>query len=355
MSPSPLTIVYSFLKKGFEGDYWTREIAAASNDRVRFIPFNHAPYVDVARYQRAQALDNLYFDRDPGLLRMYDDVRQLIASTGAGALLVDNIFPYHPDWLKGLAVYKVLRTSDGPLASYDRDIAYLHAYDHVLYHSPAHSRELTMAEKLAYCHAKRYDFWPLALFDRFFDQTRTEDDLVSQPRDIDLIFIGALFVNKMPLLARVKKVFGRRAHIYGLTNWKRNAYFNVKFGFPGWIRPISFEEYVPLYQRSKIGINVHNRGMYTVGSYRLFDLPGNGVMQISDGGPFLADFYAVGTEIVGYDDTDDLIAKIRYYLDHEDERHDIVRRAHRRVMRDHRIGHRLQQAGELIERGMLAT
>src|SRR5207302_1141077 len=98
---------------------------------------NHDSYLEATRYLRAQLLDNLYFDRDPGLMRMYSDMTRLVRDTGADALLVDNCFPYHPEYLRTLPVYKVLRTSDGPLAAYDRDFAYLHAYDHVLYHSPA--------------------------------------------------------------------------------------------------------------------------------------------------------------------------------------------------------------------------
>lgn len=164
--------------------------------------------------------------------------------------------------------------------------------------------------------------------------------------------MGALHVNKMPLLAAVKRAFGRRCRLYGLSNWKRNAYFNAKYGFPGWVRPIPFDRYVPLYQRARIGINVHNRGDYTVGSYRLFELPGNGVMQLSDGGAYLDDFFAVGDEIVGYAGAEDLIDKLQYYLAHEDERIRIARNGYRRVLKDHRFRLRMRQAGELIVRGM---
>ncbi len=347
-----MKIVYSFNKKGFEAELWSNEIAAASNDSVQFIPFNHDPYVDPRRYQRAQALDNLYFDGHPGLMRMYRDVQQLIARASADALLVDNYSPYHPDWLKRLSIYKVLRTSDGPLAAYDRDIPYLHAYDHVLYHSPAHSRDLSMAEKLEYCGVRRYDFWPLAVWEASFDRSKSEDELLAYERDIDVIFIGTLVPDKMPLLAKVKKAFGSRAYFAGRNPWKYNAYFNARYRFPGWVSSVSFDDYVRLYQRSRIGINVHNRGAYTVGSFRLFDLPANGVMQLSDGGEYLNAFFDLGREIVSYEDADDLIRKIRYYLAHDDERREIAAAGFRRAMRDHTMRLRLHQAATLIERGM---
>jgi hypothetical protein len=348
-----MKIIYSFNKQGYEADYWTREISAASDERCTFIPFNHDPYVPLARYLRAQLLDDLFYEKHEGLLRMYRDVQELIARTGADALLVDNCFPYHPEFLRTLDIYKVLRTTDGPASAYDRDFAYVHAYDHVLYHSPAHNEHLGMAEKLRYVGAKRIDFWPLALFDTAFLPQRSIDQLLAQERDVDVVFIGAFHFDKMPLLARLKKALGRGFVHRGIGSWKRKVYYNVKYGFPGWVRPAAFEEVVPLYQRAKIGINVHVRGDYTVGNYRMFDLPANGVMQISDGGEYLDQFFEVGKEIVRHRN-DDLVERIVYYLEHDDERKAIARAGYERVLRDHRFALRMQQGAGLIERGMAA-
>jgi spore maturation protein CgeB len=347
-----MKIIYSFNKKGFEADYWTREIVGASTPEYEFIPFNHDPYLDPNLYIRAQLLDNHYYQEHPGLKRMYKDIAQKIQETGADVLLVDTCPPYHPEFLRKLNIYKVLRIADGPISAYDRDFAYLHAYDHVLYHSPAYSRDMGMEEKLRYCGAKKVDFWPLASFDALCHPSKTDMDILSAKRDIDVIFIGAMHVNKMPLLAAVKKALGRRFRFHGLTSLKKNVYFNLKYCFPGWVRPADFTQYVPLYQRSKIGINVHNRGDYTVGSYRLFDLPANGVMQISDGGQYLEQFFDVGEEIVSYRNADDLIDKVRYYLAHKAERERIALNGFRRVNKNYKIADLLIKAGDLIKEGM---
>lgn len=350
-----MNIIYSYNKRGFEADYWKREIEGASDSRYRFIPFNHDPYLDPSLYLRAQLLDNLYFANHSGLMQMYSDLQRRIAETGATALIVDNCFPYHPEFLRTLPIYKVMRTTDGPITAYDRDFAYLHAYDHLLYHSPAYSRDLGMAEKLRYCGAKRSDFLPLGSFDALCDPLKTEETILAHSRDIDVIFIGALHPNKMPLIAEIKKALGKRLRLHGLAGFKKNAYFNLRFGAPGWIRPISFEDYVALYQRARIGINIHNRGDYTVGSYRLFDLPANGVMQISDGGAYLGDFFEVGKEIESYVDAAELIEKVRYFLAHDEERQRIAQAGFRRVRLDYRIGNLLRRAAKLIEEGMSTT
>lgn len=344
-----MKIIYSFNKRGFEAEYWAREIAAASRPECQFIPFNHDPYLDPSLYVRAQLLDNLYYQQHPGLTRMYKAITRRIEKEGAEVLMVDTCPPYHPEFLQKLNVYKALRIADGPISAYDRDFAYLHAYDHVLYHSPAYSRDMGMREKLLYCGAKRADFWPLGSFDALCDRSKTDRNILSEKRDIDVIFIGALHLDKMLLLAAVKKAFGRRFLLFGLTSLKRNVYFNIKYGFPGWVRPVAFPNYVPLYQRAKIGINVHNRGEYTVGNYRLFDLPANGVMQISDGGHYLEEFFAVGEEVVSYRNAGELIDKVKYYLAHDEERERIALKGFRKVRKDYTIAELLKGAGELIK------
>jgi hypothetical protein len=348
-----LNIIYSFNKQGYEAEFWTREIAAASNSRYRFIPFNHDSYLPASQYVRAQLLDNVYFAEDPRLLKMYDDVRALAKKHDASALMVDNALPYHPDWLRTFDIYKVLRTSDGPISAYDRDFAYVHAYDHVLYHSPAYSRDLDMRQKLLYVGAKRVDFWPYGLFDAMYYPDKPEEELFSQKRDIDVVFVGMPHRGKMPFLAKIMKALGSKLVTYGFA-LKYNAYFNVKYGWPGWVGGLieRGKPCVNLYQRAKIGFNLHNRGDYSVGGYRLFELPANGAMQISDGGEYLETFFEPGKEIIGYRNIDDLLDTIHYYLNHDDERLEIARNGYRRVISDHRIGDRLREAGALIERGM---
>jgi spore maturation protein CgeB len=346
------TIIYSLNKVGFELDFWQREIAGASTQDDRFLPFNHGAFLDPRNYLRAQLLDNLWFAKDPRLMAMYDALERLIRDEGADALVVDNANPYHPEYLLGLGIHKILRTSDGPAVAYERDFSYVHAFDQVLYHSPAYSPDLTMSEKLAYVGARRADFWPLALFDAGWDANVSEEELFAGTRDIDILFVGALHRDKMPVLSEVKKAFGKRCRLHGVATLKQNLYFKAKFRASAWVRPIRFEDYIPLYRRTKIGFNVHLRGDYTVGGFRLFELPANGVMQISDGGPYLDSFYATGSEVEGYRSTAELIAKIEHFLTHESERQDYARAAFRRTMRDHRFSHRMAQLAALAADGM---
>jgi len=49
----------------------------------------------------------------------------------------------------------------------------------------------------------------------------------------------------------------------------------------------------------------------------------------------LADYYEIGKEVVAFNSTGELIEKIKYYLDHEDEREVIARAGYERTIRDH--------------------
>jgi spore maturation protein CgeB len=84
----------------------------------------------------------------------------------------------------------------------------------------------------------------------------------------------------------------------------------------------------------------------------MFELPANGVMQISDGGDYLDRFFRVGKEIEGYASVEELAEKVRWYLDHEEERRRMALAGYRRALKDYRAAVLMQRAGDLIEQGM---
>ena len=348
-----LPIIYSYNKCNFEHQYWSSEIAGASDQNYLFVPFNHGKYLDPIHYERAQKLDELYYLKSPAILRMYEDLQKQIYQQSAKILIVDNCFPYHPEFLKKLDIYKVIRTSDGPLCAYDRDFAYLHAYDHVFYSTPAYSPEINMAEKLRYCignQIKPINLIPLGSFDALCDPSKDESNILTSRRDIDVIFIGALHINKMESLAYIKKRLGSKLKFYGISSIKKNIYYNLKYGFPGWVTKASFDDYQSLYQRAKIGINIHNRNGFSYGNYRLFDLPANGVMQISDGAKDWPDtFFKDGKEIVGFRNTKDLLELIDFYLNNEVEREKIALAGFNKVKKTYQINSILREMAKILE------
>jgi spore maturation protein CgeB len=346
-----MRILWSFNKTGFEAEQWRAELVAASDSDHDFVPFDHTTYLDPSRYLDAWSLDRLYRNRDAGLLRLYRDLEETIRRSRSDALVVNHCPPYHPDFLRTLGIYRVLYSSDDPDSTYKRNIPYLHAYHHVLFADPAYSAEMTMQQKMRYCGMANADWCPLGVMDFEMNPAIDEATLFSQKRDIDVIYVGSFFRQKLDLLARVKKAFGRRAVIHGLFKAKHNLYFIVRHGYPGWVQPISFAERTRLYQRAKVGFNVH-WNEFGLGNQRLYFLPANGVMQISDCADSIGEVFKVGEEVDTYRNPDELIAKLEYYLEKQDARDRIARAAYRRTMHEYRFRSIVHRAAGLIAGGM---
>ncbi|HYW71431.1 MAG TPA: glycosyltransferase [Pyrinomonadaceae bacterium] len=346
-----MRIIYSFNKKGFEAECWIKEIENASAADDQFIAFNHGTYLDPNKYLEAYQLDDLYRERHPGLMQMYQDLEALIERTQAEAIFVTNCPPYHPEFLRTLPIYKALYSTDDTVSTYTRNIPYLHGYDHVLYCILSFSRDMDMQTKMRYCGMQNADWLPLGVFDFECDVSKPADDLFSQPRDIDVIYVGGFWWQKLDTLVQIRRAFGRRFKMYGFYLTKHNVYLNVRHRYGAWIRPVSFQERVSLYQRARIGFNLHYNE-FMLGNQRLYHLPANGVMELSDCPETLSQVYEPGSEVVPYESTSDLIDKLQYYLKHEDERLAIARRGYQRTMRDYRFGPNLQQAAALLKRGM---
>ena len=348
-----MKIIYSIYKAGEEGKGWEREIKAASNDQYTFIPFNQVGYLDILKYWDSVQLDRLHQTRHPSLMRMYADFEALIRDQGVDAIVIGDGPPFHPDFLRRLPVYKVLYSKDDPLSTYQRNIPYLHAYQHVLYVTPAYTPDMDMAEKMQYCGTVNSDLVPFGTLDFDFDFHQTEESILSHERDIDILFIGAFAWRKLDLLSRVKKAFGRKFRWYGFVRPKHNLYLSAKYRSPFWVRPVSVEQRRLLHQRAKIGINLHTGyDVPCLGNQRLFYLPANGIMQISDGHQHMHHFFEEDKEVICFDNADRLIEKIEYFLQHDDERKEIALNGYRRTVREYQFVQVTRRAGELIEKGM---
>jgi spore maturation protein CgeB len=84
---------------------------------------------------------------------------------------------------------------------------------------------------------------------------------------------------------------------------------------------------------------------------RTFEVPGSGGFLLTDRVPHLEDFLTSGKEIGTFEDTDDLVAKVRWWLEHEDERAAVAEAGYARVRAEHTYDHRF---AAIFERAGLA-
>jgi spore maturation protein CgeB len=98
-------------------------------------------------------------------------------------------------------------------------------------------------------------------------------------------------------------------------------------------------------------VNIHWND-FGLGNQRLYHLPANGVMQISDCPADLGRIFEVDDEVVAYRDADELIDKISYYLAHPEERNRIAAAGYRRTVDEYLFPIVTRRAANLIQQGM---
>lgn len=120
----------------------------------------------------------------------------------------------------------------------------------------------------------------------------------------------------------------------------------VCFGY-GWPSgSVSMAEIPGIMRKSVISLNFSNsRGENQIKA-RTFEVPGAGGFLLTGASRGLDRFYRPGLDIAVFHDRDDLVAKIRHYLSHPEERDAIARCGYERTCREHTY---VQRMADVIE------
>ena len=148
------------------------------------------------------------------------------------------------------------------------------------------------------------------------------------PKIHDVAFIGLPHTDRVAL-ADYLISNGIYLKVFGAL-WDRYPKFS-----PYWGGYLSVEGMIRVINQSKILLNPGGQvsGLQIKG--RTFEIPGCGGFQLTDENPELERFYRPGEEIVTYRDYDELLEKVRYYLEHESERERIARAAYEATLARH--------------------
>lgn len=96
-----------------------------------------------------------------------------------------------------------------------------------------------------------------------------------------------------------------------------------------------------IYNSSRLCLNMHHRQSKEGLNPRTFEILGAGGFQLVDYKTKMDDLFNVGQEIICYYNESDLLNKIEYYLENEDERKRIAQRGHDLVKKKHTYKHRV--------------
>lgn len=84
---------------------------------------------------------------------------------------------------------------------------------------------------------------------------------------------------------------------------------------------------------------------------RLFEWLGCKIFQITNHDPRLKEFFEIGKEIITYKDEKDLVEKINYYLEHDDEREEIAENAYKSAKERYDNDKLIKGFSDFINRG----
>jgi spore maturation protein CgeB len=172
-------------------------------------------------------------------------------------------------------------------------------------------------------------------------------------RDIDIVFVGSVFRERLIFLFKLKKYFGSRLQIFGygwngenMSFFKKIVLYLLKFyyGVPK-IKTLSNEEYLKILERSKIGINDHMENGAGPSSARTFELPLNGVLQFCDIEKGIKIFFEPNEEIITYKykNIESIIPQIEYYLTNEKKRLEIIQKSFNKAKNNYMIWHSFEK------------
>ncbi len=255
-------------------------------------------------------MDQLWRNGDKELLGMYERLARRLEDYDV--FVNYNGINLHPDFVRQLPTFNVYSCFDDPEASdiLSRPVAW--AYDLAMVGNIAE------VETYRSWGVKEARFWPMGFRADDYQPSLTREQILNGKRDIDIA------------LACERQTSYRRERLDKfVAAFPQGAYYGK-----GWPNGHLLEDQcVLLYQRTKVGINIHN----STGpiNFRTYILPADGVMQVCDNKSHLGQIYELDKEVVGFDTIEEAIDLCHYYLAHDEERRQIAAAGWERTLRDY--------------------
>lgn len=190
-------------------------------------------------------------------------------------------------------------------------------------------------------------------FDHFGDFDR--------PKDLDFTFAGQIYGDRVRSCRYLTKRAGLRVYGFmsGMVRTPQFLYWpgirKVTFRFPSvYGVAIHYNEINDIWNRSRISYTPMeasvNAGILQIKS-RAFEQGLSGTLMICRQSPNLDMYYEPGKEFVTFDDLDDCVDKVKFYLEHESERARIARAYRDRTLGEHMWRHRFRKMFDEIGLG----
>lgn len=284
-------------------------------------------------------VDRLYRERNSHYMRMVDDFVERFQDFDLIVMSKYNFI--HPEVFvhRLKKPIKVLGFVDDPYSTYTRGIPYLWAFDGAFFISPGYIDDQPFDEAIQRWSGKAAMWWPLTAP---FSRPVTADEKFFRERDVDVVYVGNPYDEKVDRLIQLKRHFGKRMRIHG--RWRANGYYGFVRGllgkpvYPHRVTSLAPEERTRLYWRTKIGFNMHlSDHPSETGNMRMYETPAHGMLMVCDkaAANTHARIFESETEAIYYESVDDAIGLIEHYLSHDEDRIRIAQAGYERCWRDY--------------------
>jgi hypothetical protein len=177
-----------------------------------------------------------------------------------------------------------------------------------------------------------------------------------RPKDLDFSFAGQIYGDRVRSCRYLVERAGLQVYGFMSGRLRTPAFLywpgirRVTFRFPSIYGPaIHYDEINDIWNRSKISYTPMeasvSASILQVKS-RVFEQGLSGTLMVCRRSPGLEEFYEPEKEFVPFDDLDDCVGKVRYYLRHEDERARIAAAYRDRTRAEHMWTHRFRKMFE---------
>lgn len=108
--------------------------------------------------------------------------------------------------------------------------------------------------------------------------------------------------------------------------------------------PVDYYDFAPyVFRQAKINLNITLRSILSGIPLRAFDIMGAGGFLLTNYQSDFLDYFTPGEDFVFFENQADLLDKVAYYLEHEEERARIARNGYQRIAAGHTYVHRAEE------------
>lgn len=231
--------------------------------------------------------------------------------------LVIGVYRFiHPIFVKKIKEQKIkiIHINPDALTTFEYQQLFVEPYD--LY--------LTKDPYIQHFMSKNMKLNTLLYFEAFNSRLHTKPkekkEICEQKTNIDVTTYGTIYPYRSRMLSILNKA-GISLTIYGT---KPNRFYNNELGLNFKNQYITGEEKSKILYGSRIVFNqMHYAEIESVNN-RFFEVNGCGAFQLSDYRPILKEILPIDPELVTFKSVDEGIEKVKYYLQHPEERYTIA-------------------------------